>query len=200
MSILLGIVPLARRIMPSNKPLPDIVCETPHLSLVTRNGWSYVQRRGTTGVVTVVPRTDDDEIVFVEQFRPPVQANVIEFPAGLAGDIEGQESETLETAARRELLEETGYEAGTMRELFSGPSSAGLTDEVITFFLATGLQRVDEGGGDASESILVHCIARTDLGTWLNAKVESGCMLDSRLFSGLYFVGETQPSFLSASE
>ena len=44
--------------------------------------------------------------------RWPVRTHCIELPAGLVGDVAGQEGEALEVAARRELLEETGYEAG----------------------------------------------------------------------------------------
>ncbi|MEC8160118.1 MAG: NUDIX hydrolase, partial [Planctomycetota bacterium] len=115
--------------MSDSKTDVQTIAATPHLKLVTRDGWSYVQRCQATGVVTVIPRSSKG-IVFVEQFRPPVQASVIEFPAGLAGDIEGKRNESLEAAARRELLEETGFEAQNMTEIFTGPSSAGLTDEL----------------------------------------------------------------------
>lgn len=171
----------------ANEP-EKVVAETPFLRLVSRGGWSFVQRTGTSGVVTIVALTERDEVVLVEQFRPPVQARVIEFPAGLSGDLAGFENESLELAARRELLEETGYEADSLERLFCGPSSAGLTDELITFFLATGLRRVTDGGGDESERITVHQIPMTRLDDWLNDRVDEGCLLDARLFSGLYFL------------
>lgn len=176
------------------------IAATKHLELVSRGGWSYVQRPNATGVVTVVPRTSDGKIILVEQFRPPVQAPVIEFPAGLAGDVAGHENESLESAAHRELLEETGYRAGDLTLLFSGPSSAGLTDELITFFLATDLEQVDDGGGDSSESIVVHAVAEDELHNWLQAKVAAGCLLDSRLFSGLYFLNQPFLSFVPHGE
>lgn len=176
------------------------IAATKHLRLVSRGGWSYVQRPNATGVVTIVPRTAEGKIIFVEQFRPPVQAPVIEFPAGLAGDIAGHESESLENAAQRELLEETGFRAGQLKLLFSGPSSAGLTDELITFFLATDLEQVGSGGGDSSESIVVHAVAEDELHSWLQAKVAEGCLLDSRLFSGLYFLSQPFLSFVTPVE
>ncbi|MCA9106382.1 MAG: NUDIX hydrolase [Pirellulaceae bacterium] len=171
----------------ANEPI-KVISQTPFLRLVTIGSWSFVQRAGTSGVVTVVARTPEDEVLLVEQFRPPVQARVIELPAGLAGDIAGSEDESLELAARRELLEETGFEAESMKRLFSGPSSAGLTDEVITFFLADGLKQVGPGGGDESERIVVHRVPMKELDAWLAAKVDAGCLLDARLFSGLYFL------------
>jgi len=164
-----------------------LIAETPHLQLVRRGGWSFVRRKSTTGVVTIVPVTDQQEVVLVEQYRPPVETSVIEFPAGLAGDMTGAEDETLEAAAQRELLEETGFEATRWTRLFSGPSSAGLTDEVITFFLATGLRRCHAGGGDASENIQVHLVPLATVESWLAERVAAGCLIDSRLFSGLYF-------------
>lgn len=176
------------------------IAATKHLQLVSRGGWSYVQRPNATGVVTVVPRTSDGRIIFVEQFRPPVQASVIEFPAGLAGDVAGHESESLERAAHRELLEETGYRAGGLKLLFAGPSSAGLTDELITFFLATDLERVNSGGGDHTESIVVHAVAEDQVHSWLQEKVAAGCLLDSRLFTGLYFLSQPFLSFVPPGE
>jgi NAD+ synthase (glutamine-hydrolysing) len=49
-----------------------------------------------------------------------VGQRVIEMPAGLVGDEPGQEEESFESAARRELLEETGYEAASLEPLFAG--------------------------------------------------------------------------------
>ena len=57
---------------------------------------------------------------------------MIELPAGLVGDEPGQEAETLEQAAQRELEEEVGYRADQMTVLTHAVSSAGLTDEVGT--------------------------------------------------------------------
>ena len=125
----------------------EILAETSHVRLVNRNGWNFVQRTRATGVVSIIGVTKNDEYVFVEQHRPALAQSVIEFPAGLAGDIAGAESESLEEAARRELLEETGYEAGSLRQVCEVVSSAGLTDETITMFLAFDLEKTGSGGG-----------------------------------------------------
>tara|TARA_R110002072_G_scaffold302354_1_gene484836 strand:- start:876 stop:1403 length:528 start_codon:yes stop_codon:yes gene_type:complete len=156
------------------------------LSLVSQNGWEFATRVGSTGVVAIIACTDDDEVLLVEQFRPPVGRNVVEIPAGLAGDITGSESEAFEEAARRELLEETGYAAATLRELQTGPSSAGLTDELITFFEATGLTKEHNGGGDDSESITVHKIPRANLRTWLDQQATSGKLIDPKIAAALW--------------
>ena len=124
----------------------------------------------------------------VEQFRPPVQGKVIEFPAGLAGDVAGQEQEPLVEAAKRELFEETGFEAEEMHEVFTGPSSAGLADECITFLVATGLRKTGVGGGDATESIVVHVVPLTDAWSFLQNKMRSGVLVDSRVPTCLYLL------------
>ena len=104
------------------------------LDFVVRKGWEFVSRRDVNGIVLIVPVTDDGSIVLVEQLRPPVERNVVELPAGLSGDDEGGKHETLEMSARRELLEETGYEAATMERLAEGPPSPGVSSEIVTYF------------------------------------------------------------------
>jgi ADP-ribose pyrophosphatase len=110
---------------------------------------------------------------------------VIELPAGLVGDADDPE-ETLLTAARRELLEETGYEAERWTYLFDGVSSGGLSDESISLFLAEGLSRVAEGGGDASEDITVHEIPLEEVEGWLRTREADGCAVDFRVYVALY--------------
>lgn len=160
------------------------------LSLVSQNGWEFASRVGSTGVVAIIACTADDEVLLIEQFRPPVGKIVIEIPAGLAGDIAGSESEAFAEAAHRELLEETGYAAASMRELQTGPSSAGLTDELITFFEATGLTKEHEGGGDDSESITVHKVPRADLRAWLAEQAASGKLIDPKIAAALWMSGK----------
>ena len=72
--------------------------------------WESFERVNCKGIVAILPVTDDKEVLLIRQFRPPVNRYVIEFPAGL-----NDKGDTLEEAAKRELLEETGYSA---RELF----------------------------------------------------------------------------------
>lgn len=161
-----------------------------HLHLCRYGTWEYVRRPKASGIVIIAAMTDERRVILVEQFRPPVQARVIEFPAGLAGDIQGAEDEPLVEAARRELLEETGYEADRIEHAFDGTSSAGLTNEVVSFFVATGLRRVADGGGDSSEEIEVHEVPLEEIEAWLAAKQNLGCMIDSRMFSGLYLLAK----------
>jgi ADP-ribose pyrophosphatase len=159
------------------------------IEVVSDNGWEFVQRRNTTGVVAIVPITAQDEIVLVEQYRPPVGKRVIELPAGLAGDIAGAEDEAMLLAAQRELMEETGFAAGEWIEHTTGPSSAGLTNELITFFSASGLERKAAGRGDASESIEVHIVPLSNLRDWLAARESEGLLIDPKIAAGLWMAG-----------
>lgn len=151
----------------------------------TEHGWEYVVRPNAKGCVAILAVTDDKKIVLTEQFRPPVDCRVIELPAGLCGDIPLQEDEPLETAARRELKEETGYEAKVWRKLFEGPSSAGMSNEFITIFQASKLTRMTEGGGDSSEDIKVHIIDLADLSSWCADRQSEGMMVDFKIFAAL---------------
>jgi len=157
-----------------------------HLRLVSRSGWEFVERIGATGVVAVLAVTEDGRIVLTEQFRPAVDAFVLDLPAGLAGDVAGAETEPLVEAAARELEEETGYRAERFRVLAAGPSSAGLTSEMITLFEATGLQKVGEGGGDASEQIEVHEVPTRAIRSWLRDRSQTGRLVDPKIYAALY--------------
>ncbi len=166
---------------------PDVLFEGRFLRIKKKDRWEYVERSKTSGIVAILPITENREIILVEQFRIPVNCRVIEIPAGLAGDIEGEEDEALAEAAKRELLEETGYEAETMEYLTEGPPSAGLSTEVVTFFRARGLRKVSEGGGDGSENIQVHLVPLAELSAWIEAKRKEGCHVDYKVYAALYF-------------
>src|SRR5688572_20554979 len=122
---------LPRNLM-SKPEQPTTIAEGKRVRLVRRADWEYVTRKKASGIVAILAVTDDGKLVLVEQYRPPVAKSVIELPAGLVGDEAGHEQEALSDAARRELLEETGYEAAAMEFLAEGAPSAGITDEIIT--------------------------------------------------------------------
>jgi len=164
-----------------------IISQGKHLRFVDRGGWEYVERVRTSGIVVLVATTEADEMLFVEQYRPAVDARVIELPAGLVGDEPGAEDEDMEDAARRELLEETGYEAGELEYLTEGSISSGLSAEVITLYLARGVRKVASGGGDESEDITSYAVALVEVEAWLRERKREGAMIDTKVWTGLYF-------------
>jgi len=164
--------------------------EGKYLRLISENGWEYVVRPHSTGVVVIVAVTAERRLILVEQRRVAVHSQVVELPAGLVGDTAAARGEPLATAARRELLEETGYEAERMVELAAGPIAVGIGSEIVTFFHAQGLRRTGPGGGDETEQIVVHEVALSELAGWLAAKRQSGALVDPKLFAGLYLIGE----------
>lgn len=165
----------------------EVVSRGRFLSFVKRRGWEYVDRPGITGIVAIVPITEDGCLILLDQYREPVGGNVIEIPAGLVGDDEGHEKEGLAEAARRELEEETGYRAATLEFLTIGPPSAGLSSEIVTFFLATGLARVGSGGGVGNERIAVHRVPIDNAHAWLDDQANDGKLIDPKVYLALYF-------------
>ena len=163
-----------------------VIKEGKYLKLVIRDGWEYIERVNCTGVVIIVGKTDDDKVILVEQFRRPVGKHVIGFPAGLAGDERGKRGESLASAAKRELIEETGYAARKMVKFFEGPVSAGMCRDMVTIFHASGLRKVSDGGGvDDLEQIKVHVIPMRTVDGWLKRQVKKGLLVGPNVFAGL---------------
>ncbi len=168
-------------------PQRRVILEGRHLRFLRRGRWEYVERVGTSGIVVIVPVTADGKLVLVEQFRVPVNARVIELPAGLAGDTPGARRESLAAAARRELFEETGYAAGRLALVSVGPISAGLSTELVTVYLARGVRRVGRGGGDATEDIQVHAVPLAEIEAWLRRAGKRGRLVDVKVYAGVHF-------------
>ncbi|MBS0195070.1 MAG: NUDIX hydrolase [Proteobacteria bacterium] len=157
------------------------------LRLCVRGRWEYVERTHAGGMATIIlALTPDRRILFVEQFRVPLGKTTIEFPAGLVGDIDA--SESLELSAARELEEETGWRPARCEVLLIGPTSSGLTNERVAFVRASGLTRVGAGGGDATESIIVHAVPHDEAPRWLARKLAEGRELDLKLWAGLWLL------------
>ena len=143
-----------------------------------RGKWEYVSR--TRGIhAAVILAIDDGHVLLVEQYRVPLGANCLELPAGLVGDdVEG---EAAESAAIRELEEETGYRAGHMIELGRFHSSPGMVSEAFTLLRAEGLERVGDGGGTEHEEIEVHRVPLAEIPAFVAAKRAEGCAIDVKL-------------------
>ena len=156
-----------------------------HLAVHDAEGWEYVTRTRGRGVVGVIAVTEAGELILVEQHRPPTGGPVIELPAGLVGD-EGEE--TLEEAAERELLEETGYHAKQFERICTGYSSAGLTNERVTLLRAIRVTRQGEGGGVGGERISIHLVPIREIAAWLLQQQQQGVGVDLKIFIAASFL------------
>ena len=172
------------------------LAEGRHLDFVVRNGWEFVERRNVSGIVVIVGTTDHGCLVLVTQWREPVKAWVVELPAGLAGDVPGHEREALEEAARRELLEETGFAATALKPILTGPPSPGISDEVVTFFRARGLVRRTRGGGEAGEAVRAHAVSLSGLSDWLGLMQAKGMLVDPKVYAGAYLVRQEMDEWM----
>jgi len=172
------------------KTKPIVMQTGKFIRMMTRAGWEYVERTNCTGVVIILAMTAAKRIIFIEQYRIPVNRKVIEFPAGLVNDIKPKSRESFRTAAKRELLEETGYQSEKIELIVEGPMSSGLSADRVIVCRASGLVKVSAGGGDDTESISVHEVPLNRAEQWLEAMRKNGRLVDPKVYMGLYFLGK----------
>lgn len=104
------------------------------------------------GAVGVVPLHDDGTVTLVRQYRPPIDAWLLEIPAGLR-DVD---DEPPETTAARELAEEAGLAADRVELLTRFHNAPGHSDELVSVYVATGLHHVhDDLQGPEEQHLLV---------------------------------------------
>jgi ADP-ribose pyrophosphatase len=165
----------------------EILGEGKFLRLVRDGRWEIAERTNAKGAVAIVAITRDRRLVLTEQTRTAVGHPVIDIAAGLAGDEPDHDGEALAETARRELLEETGYDAKKLTHLANCPSSPGLTSEIISYFLAKNVRKVEDGGGVDHEDIIVHAPSLRMIRTWLAKQVAAGKLIDVKVYLALYF-------------
>lgn len=156
--------------------------------MVREGNWEYIERNNCHGIVIIVAMTDDQKVILVEQYRQPVHKWVIEFPAGLIRDEKEHRNESMSQAAKRELLEETGYRAQRMVKLLTGPVSSGSSADLVTMVRAYGLKKISSGGGDHTERIRVHTIPLAQMERWLKQMSTQGRLIEPKVYTGLFFL------------
>ena len=143
-----------------------------------RGRWEYAGR--TRGVrAAVILAVDGGEVILIEQYRVPIGRHCLELPAGLVGDEDAGEDDL--ASARRELEEETGYRAAQWENLGEFYSSPGMIEESFTLLKATGLTRVDDGGGTEHEDIVVHRVPLDRVAETIAAHRAKGYGIDIKL-------------------
>ena len=113
---------------------------------------------------------ENDKVILVKQFRYP-HKKVLEIPAGII-----DKNETSEECAKREFLEETGYEAKKMTHLIRYYPFLGYNLQHIDCFLATNIKKISEQKLDDDESIIIEKIPISKL----IQMIKSGKIIDSK--------------------
>ena len=139
--------------------------------------WEAIERVNIGGIVVMVAVTPANTVLLERQFRPPLGRDVLELPAGLVDP-----GEAMEAAARRELIEETGWSARELRFLVEGPMSTGASTEIIRTYLCTGLEHVGKSGGDDNEIIEVIEIPLESVNEYLVNAQAGGMLVDLKVF------------------
>jgi ADP-ribose pyrophosphatase len=127
------------------------------------------------GAVAIVPILDDGRILLVKQYRYTAGKELLEIPAGTL-----EEDEAPDTCARRELKEETGYTAGSMKKVLAMYMAPGYSNEVIHLYFATAL-KAGESHAEDDENISLEIYGPDDL----LEKIEKNTIEDAKTIAGI---------------
>lgn len=129
------------------------------------------------GAVVIVPMLSRSRIVFVRQYRRAIDRALLELPAGTLAP-----GERRRTCAQRELEEETGWRARSLRQIGQFYAAPGIISEQLTIFLAQGLRYVG-AHPDADECVTpVVLTLREAL-----RRIRTGSMCDGKSIIGVLF-------------
>ena len=109
--------------------------------------------------VTAVPVTEDGKIIMVRQYRHALGEVCIEIPGGCVDDVDAD----FETAIRRELIEETGYEFETCEYLGKISANPSTNSNLMHMFLARNGKKVAGQSLDANEDIHVELMSVSEV-------------------------------------
>lgn len=137
--------------------------------------YSYSRR----DYVVIVATDENDNYICVRQYRHGIKRVTTEFCAGGIERTDGKEygsakdTKSVEPAldaAKRELLEETGYESAEWKFLLSVPSNATMADNYANIFVAKNCKKVSGQSLDETEFLNVHLHTRDEI----DAMIQSG--------------------------
>jgi ADP-ribose pyrophosphatase len=143
----------------------EVHFQTPHLQVAVDEVRTPAQPRGRKWAVihrkpavVIAPMTNEGKFVLIREERIPIRAAIWSMPAGQIDESLEPHEDQVREVARRELLEETGYELAPDAELVSLGhffSSPGMTDEHCYLFLARPVRKATSGAQhDETEAIL----------------------------------------------
>lgn len=152
----------------------------------TESDYHYVDE---PHAVVILPFTTDGDVVVIEEWRQAVGRVNRGLPAG--GTEPGDDD--FAAAARRELAEETGFEAETMEHLTTVEPANGIANSVHHYFVAHGCEPTAEQALDFNESIRVDVTAYDDLlAAVVDGGTDEGGVVDGRTALGVLHYELTQ--------
>lgn len=155
--------------------------------------WYYAHRPNAKDVVVILPICND-EILFLIEERPPLQAEKKgQFAIGLAAGLVGDErfGESTEDALRAELLEETGLKADSIEIVANNvASSAGCVSETFTIAIAQIQDKIPQQEPINDGGIIVDrvWIKKEDIHTWLTEMEAKGYVLTAQSLAALFYL------------
>jgi len=155
--------------------------------------WVYAHRPNAKDVVVILPTTDD-EILFIIEERPPLQAEGKgQYAIGVAAGLVGDEriGESIEDAIKAELLEETGLVAEKIEiKARKVASSAGCVSETCTLAIAYIKDKQIVSKPVSDDGVIVDRIwvKKSDVKKWLKQKEDEGCVLTAQSLSALFYL------------
>ncbi len=130
---------------------------------------------GAAAIVPLMNDAEDKEVLLVEQYRKAVESKTLEIPAGTL-----EEGESPEECAKRELIEETGFQASKLDKLMEFYPSPGFSSEIIHIFKASGLKKVS----NAEAELPIKFVELNELLT----KIRNGEIRDGKTVIGVLMV------------
>ena len=130
---------------------------------------------GAAAIVALMNDGEDKEVLLVEQYRKAIASPILEIPAGTI-----EEGESPEECAKRELIEETGFQASKLDKLIEYYPSPGFSSEMIHVFKASGLKKVS----DAEAELSITFVRLEEL----RAKIRNGEIKDGKTVIGVLMI------------
>jgi ADP-ribose pyrophosphatase len=165
-------------------PPPEVMWAGKYVRALKRANWEYASRANDINAVVILAEYEG-KVILIDQPRVAPDCRCVELPAGLVGDHDPDA--TPESTAIHELEEETGFTADYVERLGDFYASPGMLSESFTLVRAHGVRKIGEGGGDESEDINVHLVAREDIPDFVVQKRAEGFGVDVKLLIFMNF-------------